>query len=291
MVRGAAGDDIDMGDVPGVPFRQADVVQHHPALPDAGRDGLAHGLRLFQDLLEHEVGISPLLGGGRVPVDVAALLLQGLQIVVEHVHALGGQHGDLPVVHIGHVPGMPDDGRGVGGDEVLPLAEADDQRAVLPGGDEGVGIVRADDAEGVGAFNAPQAPAHGLQHVAALVVMELQQVGHHLAVGLGREGHALAGELFLELQVILDDAVVDQGDLAVPADVGMGIHVVGLAVRGPAGVPDAKHPFQVRPVPGQVRQDLEAALGLSDLEALRLRPHGDPRRVIAPVLHLPEPLQ
>ena len=47
-----------------------------------------------------------------------------------------------------------------------------------------------------------------------------------------------------------------QGDFSVPADVGVGVDVVGLPVGGPAGVPDTQGPLQVRPVMGQVRQDL-----------------------------------
>ena len=82
-----------------------------------------------------------------------------------------------------------------------------------------------------------------------------------------------------------------QGDFSVPADMGVSVHVVGFAVGGPAGVTNAQGALQIRPVMGQVRQDLETALGLSHLEAPGLRPDGDARRVIAPVLHLPEPFQ
>ena len=40
--------------------------------------------------------------------------------------------------------------------------------------------------------------------------------------------------------VVLDDAVVDQGELAGLVQVRMGIGVAGQAVRGPAGVADAQ---------------------------------------------------
>ncbi len=130
---------------------------------------------------------------------------------------------------------------------------ADDERAVLPGGDEGVGVVGADDAEGIGALDPPQAAAHGLQHVVALVVVELQQLGHHLRVRVGGEVDALAHQVLLELHVVFDDAVVDQGDPAVLADMGVGVDVIGLPVGGPAGVADAQAPVQVRAAVDQVR--------------------------------------
>ena len=56
--------------------RQMHVVQHHPAVPDAGGDGLADGLGLLEDLLEHEVGIAPLFRRGNVPVHMAVVLFQ-----------------------------------------------------------------------------------------------------------------------------------------------------------------------------------------------------------------------
>ena len=266
-----------------------DVVQHHAPVPDPGGDGLSDGLGLLHDLLEHEVGVAALLGGGDIPVDGGmGLGRDGAHLGIEVVHRVCGEDGDLPVLQIDHVPGVLDDGRHVGGDEVPLRAEAQDQGALLPGGDEGVGVVRADDAEGVGALHPPQDPAHGLQHAAALLIVELQQLGHHLAVGLRGEFHPLAQQVFLDLLVVLDDAVVDQGHLAALAHMGMGVDVVGLAVGGPAGVADAQVPVEVRPVMAELPQRLQPALALADLQSQLLRPHSDAGGVIAPVLH---PLQ
>ena len=186
------------------------------------------------------MGIAALFRGGNIPVDVAVGLFDGVHLRVEHADALCRQYGDLPVLHVDDVPGVADDGGHIGGDEVLAFAAADDEGTVLPGGDQGVGIVGADDAEGVGAFDPPQHPAHGFQHVMAFVIVELQQLGHHLRVGLRLEGHAVAQELLLDLHIVLNDAVVDQGNTAVLTDMGMGVDVVGLAVGGPAGVADAQ---------------------------------------------------
>ena len=130
-----------------------------------------------------------------------------------------------------------------------------------------------------------QDPAHGLQHAAALLIVDLQQLGHHLAVGLRGEFHPLAQQVFLDLLVVLDDAVVDQGHLAALAHMGMGVDVVGLAVGGPAGVADAQVPVEVRPVMAELPQRLQPALALADLQSQLLRPHSDAGGVIAPVLH------
>ena len=113
MVGRAAGDDEDAGDLLDVLLRQVQVLHHNPAVPDAGRDGLAHGLGLLHDLLEHEVGIAPLLRGGHIPVHLAVGLFHGDHLIVKDVDAVSGEHGNLPVVHVDHVPGVLDDGRHV----------------------------------------------------------------------------------------------------------------------------------------------------------------------------------
>ena len=70
---------------------------------------------------------------------------------------------------------------------------------------------------------------------------------------------------FAQFQIILDDAVVNDGDFPVLGDVRVGICVVRLAVRGPAGMADAKRAGQKRAVFRLCDQILEPALGLFDL--------------------------
>jgi hypothetical protein len=67
----------------------------------------------------------------------------------------------------------------------------------------------------------------------------VQEVGDGLGVGLGHELVASGLELRAQLGEVLDDAVVHHGDPAVAVEVRMGVDVVGSAVRGPPGVPDA----------------------------------------------------
>ena len=66
------------------------------------------------------------------------------------------------------------------------------------------------------------------------------------------EVDALAHEVLLDFQIVFDDAVVDEGDPPVLADVGMGVDVIWLPVGGPAGMPDAQVPLQVRAAVDQV---------------------------------------
>ncbi len=59
-------------------------------------------------------------------------------------------------------------------------------------------------------------------------------MGGDLRVGLGLEHMADADELFFELQIVLDDPVVDEGDLTELVEVGVCVEVCRAAVGGPS---------------------------------------------------------
>ena len=231
--------------------------------------------------------VSALFRSGHVPVDAAVRALHALQHAVVQPHAGGGQLRDIAVLHIHHVPGMPDDGRGVGGDEGAPLSEAEEQRRVLPRGDQAVALPAAEDAEGVRALDPAEHLRHRPEDILPVVVI-LQQLGHHLAVGIRGEAHALPQKKILDLQIIFDNAVVHQGDLPVLGHMGMGIHVVGLPVGGPAGMADADAPLQRAAVLRQRPKRLEPPLALAHLQTPARRIHREAGGVIPPVF---QPLQ
>ena len=68
----------------------------------------------------------------------------------------------------------------------------------------------------------------------------LDEVGDDFGVGFGDELVALGGEFALEVEVVFDDAVVDDDDAAGAVAMGVGVLFGGAAVGGPAGVADAE---------------------------------------------------
>ena len=109
-------------------------------------------------------------------------------------------------------------------------------------------------------------------------------VHDRLGVGVALEHVALGAELRLQLAEVLDDAVVDDRDLAV--HVRMGVALGGTPVRRPARMADAGVPPQrlLQQTPFEVAQ---LALGAAALEVAVLD-GGDAGRVIAAIL---EPTQ
>ncbi len=69
--------------------------------------------------------------------------------------------------------------------------------------------------------------------------LALDEVRHNFRVGFRDELVALALQLLLQIQIILDDPVVHDDDLPGAVAVWMRILFGGSAVSGPAGMPHA----------------------------------------------------
>src|SRR5207247_3819220 len=108
-------------------------------------------------------------------------------------------------------------------------------------GDEGVRGGAGGSGEGEGA--AEVAGGAGGGGVQAVGLVALDEMGDDLGVGLGAKAVALGGQGFAELPIILDDAVVDDGQPGVAIEVGMGIGLRRAAMGGLAGVADGQGSF------------------------------------------------
>ena len=123
----------------------------------------------------------------------------------------------------------------------------------------------------------PAAPVRGI----AVAVEVADQVGDHLGVRLAEKRDPLALQPGLQRAVVLDDPVVDDGDLAGAVHVRVGVDRVRHAVRGPAGVPDAQRIDAPRGLQN-LFQGRDSAAGLLDADAA-LAQQRDAGRVVTPV--------
>ena len=146
----------------------------------------------------------------------------------------------LLILKVDHLLCATHDGRGVGSDVILILADADDHGAALTGGNQLVRVTFLHDSDGIGTHHVVQGDAHGLEEVDMLALLHVfNEVGEHLRVGRRLEGETTFLQFLTEAEVVFDDAVVNQGDATRLRHMRVGVHLVGLAVGGPTGVGDA----------------------------------------------------
>ena len=222
VIRRPAGDDHDAADVLNCLAAKDKVAKVDAPVFDARGDRAAQRLRLFHDLLEHEVRVSALFRCGNFPVNVVVLLFRSAAPSRYRPEWSPCQNGDLAVFHVRNVSCVLDERRHVGGDKVAAVAVAKQQRRVLSCRIQPLRIVCADDAEGVRALDAVQHHVNGVLHAVHLVEPQtiFQQLRDDLAVRFRCELYTLFLEKFPDLQIVFNDAVVYQRDFAVLGHMG-----------------------------------------------------------------------
>ena len=254
-------------------------------MADPVADRLLDRVRLLVDLLEHERLEAALLGRLDVPVDLVDVAEDLLAVHRPEGGAVGPHRDDLVVLDELDALRVAEERGRRRSEEHLPLADAHEQRALVPRTDEELRVLAVEDDEREVPFQLGVGGAHRGDEVA--LVVPLDEVRDHLGVGLGRELVALLEERRLQLAVVLDDPVEDEVDVALKA-ARQRVRVLGAdaAVRCPARVPDpgGRQGLALR---SSVLQLAEVADGanLGELPVLDERQAG---RVIAAVL---EPLE
>jgi hypothetical protein len=115
------------------------------------------------------------------------------------------------------------------------------------------------------------------------------EVGDDLGVGLGDELVALGGEFALQVEIVLDNAVVDDDDAAGAVAMGWAFSSVGRPCVAQRVWPMPKVPSSgcSRSTSSRLAS-LPGARRTSSVE--RRTAHGDARRVVAAVFQAPQPL-
>ena len=132
-----------------------------------------------------------------------------------------------------------------------------------------------------GAAQARQHIAHRFDRIGPGLDLGGDQVGDDFGIGLALEHPACRCQFGTQFLVVLDDAVVDDRDLA--GGVGVGIGRSRRAVGGPAGVGDADDAG--RGIAGQHRSEIgKLALGPATHQRTIVQ-RADPGAVIAAILH------
>ena len=179
---------------------------------------------------------------------------------------------------------MLDERGHVGADEHLAVADPDHQRSGAARRDDGAGLVGVGEHQGEVALQPAQHGQHRGGEVTgrlAVVIRLGHQVHRDLGVGVAGELHAGRLQLAAQHSEVLDDAVVDDGDLAGGVAVRVRVAVGGPAVGGPAGVAQAGACRPAPPAPSRPSAGLQVGQPAGPTAhgelAVRRRPVRSPR--------------
>ena len=166
------------------------------------------------------------------------------------------------------------------GEEVLAGAKPDHQRRTVADSDHLVGLIDGDDGASVDPAHGLERAAHGRLQVALVVLLD--QMRQDLRVGFGKELVLFLQQRVAQLQVVFDDAVVNDHDAVLAVMVRMRVFFGRTPVRGPARVPDAEQPAQ-RLRANDFFQVAQLSRRAADLQPA-VPNHGNAGRVVTAVL-------
>ena len=147
------------------------------------------------------------------------------------------KHRPVAVLEIADLVGEGRERQRVGANEHLALAVADGERAALAGDDHQIVEAAEDHGDGERAFETAERVKRGADRIVARLQLAGDEMGDDFGVGVAGEGGAFGDQLFLQLAIILDDAVMHDRDVV--GHVRVGVRLRRLAVGRPAGMADA----------------------------------------------------
>src|SRR5262249_40405131 len=242
----SASNDADFVESAELLFREAQVAEIDFAgvARDAAEKGVANGARLFEDFLLHEMLVAALFRHDGIPGDVMRLTFDGSAVVVHDADAGLREDGDIAVGEEKDVARVLKESGNVARDEEFIFTEANNSGRAHAGSDDLVRVARGHENKGINPAELIEGFADSVFERDTALGIFFYQMRDNFRVGFGNELVACALELFFQLQIIFDDAVVNDDDLTGAIPVRVGVFFRRTAVSGPAGMADSVGSFK-----------------------------------------------
>ena len=220
------------------------AVGNHPAA-----DTVLQGFRLLIDFLEHEMVETAFLQLGYRHFQFLHGDLAVLSVQIHDMQRLTLLNDrDLIVFQVHEILRVVNDGRSVGGEEIFPIAYSYGHGTALPGGDDARSVSLFHNGNRIGPDNLFQRDTDSLFQAAFFRFADIfYQIHQHFRVSAAAEGKTIGPKGIPEYPEILYYSIMDKSDFPGTGKVRMGIYVIRLAVRSPAGVPYAYGPAAILP--------------------------------------------
>ena len=202
-------------------------------------------------------------------------------VEIGELDAIRRQDRDIAVREEKHIASVSQNRGHIGRNKVFALAQTDHHRGTFAGRDDLIRIATAQHGQREYAAQFLHSLTHSLLQIAVEILLD--EVSDDLGIGLGLENVSFLLELLLQGQIVLDDAVMDNHNIA--GTIAMRVRVLfsRAPMCRPAGVADAvravnrvdlKNVFEIPQLAGRT----------ANAQGLIVLKNRNPGRVVAAVL-------
>ena len=241
---------------------------------DTSSHAVGQAFRLLENLFQHEVWVAAFLYLSEVYVNSLDCQFLLFAENADDPYFLAEPNlGDVPILQIHHLVGIFNDRTGITAEEELTVADTHNDGTLLASGDNLARVALVDDGNGIGANHLIERHLHSLKQRQTFPDHDiLHQLHQHLRVGVALTLNTLCLQLRLDVGIVLDDAVVDDGQVTALRVVRVGIPCRRLAVSRPTRMGDADATCHVL-VTAILRQVVHLAFGLIHVQTAAIANH------------------
>ena len=186
------------------------------------------------NLFEHVMGESPFLGERNVPIDRRGQAANRFPGGVSDRHRPFFQNNGFAILKVEGPAGVRNKSEEIACQKMFFPPDSQNQGASFSRPNDLFRMTPVENNDGIGPHRFLKRLAYGLPKVSAIGGFD--QVRQDFRIGLRGKGVSGLQEAFAKNGIILDDAVMDDGDVAAAVEVGMGVGLVGDSVRSPSGM-------------------------------------------------------
>ena len=218
-----------------------------------------------------------------IPGHTADFFIQDTAGAVKDPDGVRRQLSIFSILQVNDIPRIGDQGGHIRRKEIFSDADAEYQRAGLPDGKYLFRLLRADHAQCIGSLQTVCCSDQGFPDTSP--VIHFDQVDDHFRIRLALKMISSPGQLFPQLQIVFDNAVMHDGKFPVIGQMRMRVLLCRSAVCRPSGMSYACGARNRFPLPGFFAQARDPPRHLADSDPVLIH-HSYPGGIISAVFQL-----
>ena len=223
-------------------------------LLQARRQCLTDDMRLFMNLLQHEMRETAFFGRRHIPGHMKNFSMNRIAFQIYNTDLFRIQNRDIIVFQQIDIPRVREHRRNIRGNVILVLSQAHNQRTVFSSRIQFSGTICKHNSQRIGSSHTLNRLRNRLNRILLLPVIPGNDMRNDLRIRIGQKRIACSNKLFSQLCVILYNTIMYHYNAVVLTPMRMRIDIRGLSVSSPTSMAYSGIPLRKTDLRQMIRQ-------------------------------------